>query len=899
MKSEMIRSFLNLIANRIAVFFCLLLLPVLSYAQADVSERQILVPAYSGSAKALLEQISEKENITFAHSSKVSLNFEVRFQQKKISLQEFLNILLEGQSIDYKIKTDRVLLYPMKEFSVQTVSLSQTVRGTVVDMDSKLPLIGAQVILLNSNPLIGAVTDVKGEFRLDNIPVGKITVQISYIGYESKTIPNITVNSGKEVVLNINMRESVLEIDEVVVRPVMKKGEAINDMSLISARSISIEETKRYAGGFSDPSRILSSFAGVANSANGENDIIVRGNSPKYMQWRLEGVEITNPSHFGDQNSIKGGISALNNNLLAASDFSTSAFSPEYGNVLSGVYDVKLRAGNNEKFETAFGLGLLGTDLTLEGPFKKGYAGSYLINYRYSTVSLINKIDLDTTTDNQNFQDVTFKILLPTKNSGTFSFFGVGGLCSFMNQNIVPDRQPIPDYNIVLPGISKDHNKKTFQFNTGLNHTLSINENSFLRTSLSFSVQDNDDDVYETDIRGSGNRLLSYRSSLESTAYRGAIKYSNKLNSKNKIQIGAKYTMVDYDNHQHLMQDDSAAMFPLVDFREKIGTIRSFISWRYRLNNNFTVVAGIHNMNVLFNQKSTLEPRVAINWKLNETNTISAGYGKHSCMESIHNYFANVKAGNGNIIEPNKNLDLLKAHHFVMGYEKRFTRNFMAKLELYYQFLYDLPVENLDTSYYATINEDTDFRYVDLVNKGTGKNYGAEITLERFLNKNYYFLLTASVFNSNYKSLENIVRNTQYNRNYLLNVLFGKEFEDLGKKRNQTFAVNTKIYFGGGRKIIPLLRDNQGNLAVDPENNHYWDYAKAYENSIDDVFQLNMSFTYKWNRPKATHELFIDLINVTDNLQRMVEYYDESKPGSIGYVTQFMFFPNFIYRVYF
>nr|NQU93204.1 TonB-dependent receptor [Bacteroidota bacterium] len=609
-------------------------------------------------------------------------------------------------------------------------NLTQTVRGTLIDADSKLPLIFATVMIPGSDPLIGTVSDLDGTFKLVNIPVGRITLQFSYLGYEDKTIPNIEVNSGKEVVLNLNMQESAVKLDEVVIKAYKNKGEALNNMALISARSISVEETKRYAGGFSDPSRILSSFAGVANSPNGENDIIVRGNSPKYVQWRLEGVEISNPSHFGDQNSIKGGISALNNNLLATSDFYTGAFSPEYGDVLSGVYDVKLRAGNNEKFESAIGFGILGTDLTLEGPFKKGYAGSYLVNYRYSTASLINDLGLVDVDGDLKFQDATFKVVLPTKNMGIFSFFGLGGLSGFLQKDIKPDGQAIPGNKIIQADIIKDYDKGTYLFNTGMNHTLSINNNSFITTSLSYSGSGLNDDVFESGIikiyNGEGGfsldtmgRTLNYKSKSTESKYRGAITYSNKLNAKNKIKAGTKYAFINYDYNQSWLQDDGVTRFTAVDFDENVSTVSNFISWRYRLNEDITIVSGLHNMNVLFNNKRTLEPRIAVNWKLNSTSSVHAGYGQHSTMESIHNYFAKVELEDGSIIEPNTDLDLLKAHHYVVGYEKRFTEHLMAKIEVYYQGLYDLPVENIDTSYYATINEGTDFRYVDLVNEGT------------------------------------------------------------------------------------------------------------------------------------------------------------------------------------
>jgi hypothetical protein len=272
--------------------------------------------------------------------------------------------------------------------------LTQTLRGTLVDTDSNAPLIGATIIISGSDPIIGTVTDADGKFRFENIPTGRIILQLSYMGYEPKVIPDIILNSGKEVVLNLNMQESAVIMKELIVTASKNKGEAINEMAMVSARSISAEETNRYAGGFNDPSRIMSNFAGVTNTQDGSNDIIVRGNAPKYIQWRLEGVEITNPNHFADQGSVSGSVSTLNNNLLATSDFFTGAFSPEYGDVLSGVYDVKLRAGNNEKFESVLGIGLIGTDITLEGPLKKGYGGSFLVNYRYSTATLLDKLGM-------------------------------------------------------------------------------------------------------------------------------------------------------------------------------------------------------------------------------------------------------------------------------------------------------------------------------------------------------------------------------------------------------------------------------------------------------------------------------------------------------------------------
>jgi hypothetical protein len=897
--------------SKIFTFIVLFTFFHMAFAESENTDRQINVPNFKGSAKQLLDQISKDENLVFAYSSEVSLDFQVSFEKKQMSLTGFLDLLLKGKPVSYKIKGDKIQLFPAKTTSTVPVKLTQVVRGSIVDADSKLPLPGAAVSIAGTNPLIAASTDANGNFRLLNVPIGRINLQISFIGYEAMTLPNIEVYSGKEVVLDLNMKESTVRLDEVIIKSNKNKGEARNDMSLLSTHSISLEETKRYTGGMDDPARVVSSFAGVASTPDGSSDIIVRGNSPKYMQWRLEGTEILSPYHMDDQNASFGALTALNNNLLATSDFYTGAFSPEYGDVLSGVYDVKLRTGNNEKFEAALGVGIMGTDLTLEGPFKKGYAGSYLVNYRYSTITLIKKLGLVDVEGGVDYQDATFKVVLPTKKAGTFSFFGLGGLSGVSMENMSPTSLSTPGSTVKSALISKDYKKDNNLSNLGVNHTLTINSSSFIKTSLSYSGNGINDDIFESDtirkyndkgvfLRDSvTNKTQTFKNRITNSTYRAAITFSNKINAKNKIQIGFKYTLYSYNYNQSLYNTETSTMMDVTKFNYNTSAINDYISWKHSINENISFVAGLHNTNALINNKSTIEPRIAINWKLNNNNSFHAGYGKHSTMESVHNYFTKVLQPNGSITEPNKNLDLLKADHFVLGYEKRFTENLIAKVEVYYQNLYNLPVENNDTSYYSTINEGIDYRYVALVNKGKGKNYGVESTLERFFDNNYYLLINGSLFESKYKSLDGVWRNTRYNNNYLINILCGKEFKNLGKKHTQTLAINAKVFFEGGQRYIPLLRDPQGNVAVDPAKDRYWDYKNAYNNKLDNIFQLNLSVSYKFNRPKATHEIFLDMMNITDNKSRMSEYYDENKHNKTAYLTEFGFFPNLMYRVYF
>jgi len=777
-------------------------------------------------------------------------------------------------------------------------NFTQTVRGTVIDSDTQLPIIGASIIVVDSDPLMGSVTDAAGKFRLEKIPVGRIHLQLSYLGYETTLIPNIVVNAGKETVLDLKLHEATTELQAVVVKAFQGNGKPVNSMALVGTRSISMEEMNRLATGFNDPALITSNFAGVNNSGSGGNDIIVRGNSPKYLQWRLEGMPITNPNHFADQNAVLGSTSILNSNLLATSDFYTGAFPAEFGNAISGIYDIRLRNGNNEKVEGILGVGLIGTDLSLEGPLKKDYGGSFMVNYRYSTTDILSKAGLLDVEGDPQFQDAAFKLNLPTKKMGTFSLFGIGGLSQFKLVNATPEDWDTPGDQILSGLIYEDYDKSTALFNTGLNHTIALNNKSYLKTGLLASIEDIDDGVFQKN-DSLGIRTPSFSSALRKTTYRANSTYHLKINAKNTLQTGVNYTLFDQQFDQKMRLDSDAAMTTLLDFDERIGNLRSFISWKHQLNEAVTIVSGLHNNNVFFNRKHTLEPRLAAHWQMTPKAAFNFGYGLHSTMESPHHYFAWIENENGDFSQPNLDLGLLKAHHLVLGYEHHFTSKLVGKVELYYQHLYNLPVENNDTSYFSTINEAAEIQYVDLVNEGTGQNYGLELSLQRYFDDHYYFLLNTSIYESTYKTLDGKTRDTRFNSNYLINIIGGKEFTGLGKKGNKTIGVNAKFFMGGGKRVLPVLRDAQGNVAVNPQANTYWDYNKAYENKLEDIYQITLSLNYKIERPSTTHEFFLNLENVTNNKGKLSEYYDSKSPDLIGHTTQFGFLPNLMYRLYF
>ncbi|HNW52531.1 MAG TPA: carboxypeptidase-like regulatory domain-containing protein, partial [Prolixibacteraceae bacterium] len=334
-----------------------------------------------------------------------------------------------------KITFVLLLLITQNVFSQK---ITQTVKGEITDIETKTPLIGATVAVLGTNPLLGTSTDVNGKFKIPNVPVGRYNVQINYIGYDPVIVSEVLVSSGKETILNSGMKQSVSQVDEVTIKAHSNKDKPLNTMASISAKTFTVEETRRYAGGLDDPARMASAFAGVSVGNIQDNAIIIRGNSPKGLSWRLEGVEIPNPNHFAGGNVAGGGVVTIfSGQLMSTSDFFTGAFPAEYGNALAGVFDMKLRNGNSDKRESTFQVGLLGIDFASEGPFCKGKNASYLFNYRYSTFGLVKKLNIlpDDVSQIPQYQDLSFKLNFPTKKFGTFSLWGIGGMDDNQEQN--------------------------------------------------------------------------------------------------------------------------------------------------------------------------------------------------------------------------------------------------------------------------------------------------------------------------------------------------------------------------------------------------------------------------------------------------------------------------------
>jgi len=763
--------------------------------------------------------------------------------------------------------------------------LTQTIRGTVIDKQTQSPLPGAVISILNTDPLKATTTDENGKFRFDDVLLGRKQLKISLISYKEKS-QTVVLTTGKETVLNIELEESALQGQEVIITAEFDKTKSNNKMATVSSRVFSTEEASRYAGSRGDPARMAANFAGVSGANDSRNDIIVRGNSPLGVLWRLNGLDIPNPNHFGSMGSSGGPISILNNNTLDNSDFMTGAFAADYGNATAGVFDLKVRSGNNEKYEFLGMVGFNGFELGAEGPFnKKKKNGSFMINYRYSTLSVFKKIGLDFGTGSAvpQYQDITFKLDLPTKKVGKFSVWGIGGL-SYAE---LLQSQQSKENN--LYGYSGRN--MLFRSNVGaagISNTYLINQSSYIKTNVGVSGQYN---LIKADRVDTSTKPVTvrpeYRNISFTTKYSFNTTYNKKFNSRNFLNAGV---YADLYNTTFVDSIDTygTGFVTLRKYNGQTAFARGFIQWKHHFNERFYFNLGFTYQYLLLNNAQSPEPRLGLKYEINKKQSLSFGAGLHSQLQPLYVYFATANLGNGKVKETNRQLDFTKAAHAVVAYDINLFNSVRIKTEVYYQYLYSIPVKSR-IDYFSTINLGADFESPNidsLVNNGTGQNYGFELTLEKFYSKGYYFLVTASLFESNYKGSDDIQRNTAFNGNYVVNALAGKEFKI---KEKHILALDVKLTYAGGKRYVPI--DIEKSVLYQREIR---DGSVAYEPQFDPYFRIDVKPSYKLNTKRFTHELSIDIQNVTKHNNVFQQQYDlNTQSIKTDYQLKFFVIPQY------
>ncbi|OEK04379.1 TonB-dependent receptor [Roseivirga misakiensis] len=793
-------------------------------------------------------------------------------------------------------------IFLMTALCLQGYGQTQVVKGKVYDAKSDFPLFGATIILVNSDPIVGSTTNEDGNFRIEKVPIGRQVFLVKYVGYKTITLPNVLVTVGKEVVLDIKLEESVTSLEEVVVTADTDKDLPLNELAKVSARTFNLEEVTRFSGGRNDIARLATTFAGVSAPDDSRNDIVVRGNSPTGLLWRIEGIPIATTNHFATLGTTGGPVNALNTNLLRTSDFLTGAFPAEYGNANAAVFDVNFRNGNTDKVEfTGQVSAFSGAEMMVEGPLSKANESSFLVSYRYG----IAGIAATGTSATPYYQDLSFKVNLGRTKIGKIEVFGFGG-----NSNIDFLGDEIDETDL-FANPSQDAFVENELGLVGLSHTLRIDKTAYLKTVFGASTNYNQflqDNLIKN---GSGQTINSYRATNvfnRENRFTVSSTFNKKFSARFSLRAGIvneKYDLnlftSDRDNRSEIPDTDNDGIPDFLittrDYQDGFNLTQTFAQGEYRFNDDWSITAGIHSQYHGFTEDTSFEPRAAVSWQVNATNRLSLAYGRHAQSIPAPILFLREDVGNNQFELTNSNLEFVTSDHFVLAYDWNIAPSWRLKAETYYQSISNVPVSATPSSY-SLLNEGADFVFDEegsLVNEGTGSNIGLELTLEKFFSNDYYFLATTSIFDSKYKGSDGIERNTAFNNQYVFNALFGKEWK-FGKDNRNAWTLDSKFTLAGGNPFTPIdidaTRANSGR-EVGFEN-------RAFSENIGDYYRWDLKFGVRINSKKRniSHQFFIDLQNLTNRKNEFIQRYNEVT-DQINTVEQIGFFPDIMYRIQF
>lgn len=773
-----------------------------------------------------------------------------------------------------------LLLCPVLVASAQVL---QTIRGVVRDQQSNMPLPEVHIHLNGNGYTSEATTNADGTYMIMGVPLGRVSVSLSHTGYQEQIIPDLRLEPGKETIVNAEMLERVHSVKEVVIKA---KREQITDkqMATVSASVFSAEDTRRYAGSRNDVARMAGNFAGVVSNNDSRNDIVIRGNAPSGLLWRIEGIDVFNPNHFGQSGASGGPVSMINNNVLDKSAFYTSAFPAPFGNATAGVFDLQLREGNKNKREYMAQMGLSGLELGAEGYFTKPGNGSYLVHYRYSVPGLLQKLGVITGTGSAipKYQDISFKLSFPTRRLGTFALFGVGGLSDISFRGKLADSNNF--YNDPYTNLDFTSNSGV----VGMSHTYYISQSLSNKLTVALSgqqvqtIQDSLDELRSV--------FPEYREHTQEWKLTVSDYVNKKYSSKDRLQAG----FVVHDIHFSLA-DSTSSVHEMIPLRKEAGStqlLQTYASWQHRFTDGITLNSGLFAQYLTLNRAYSLEPRLGLKLQTGRSGSFNLGAGMHSQMQDLSVYFLKTKLSPDFCQESNRSLDFTRSAQFVAGREQLVFGAWLFKTELYYQYIYHVPVTQ-EPGTFSTLNLGSAYgtnREDSLVNKGTGRNYGLECTLERKFSKGYYVTATTSLFRSGYKGSDGIERSTAYDNRYVLNILAGKELK-LG--RSNTICIDGKLTAAGGKPYIPI--DLQASVQ---QGSAQYNYEQAFAKKYSDYFRADIRLTYRINGKRLMQEIFLDLQNITDSKNILRQGYD-ARYETIRTQYQLGFTPSVNYRIQF
>ncbi len=776
-----------------------------------------------------------------------------------------------------------VVLLALSFTTVVSAQTTTSLTGQVVGAASLLGLAGATVEVTVGDSTYRSTTDSAGHFRFDALPTGVGSVSAAAAGHSTAVVNDVWLRSGKPEVVELSLKRSIKELSEARVSRIVEVPPRPGTYDL------TVEKSLRYAATFFDPARLANAYPGVAATNDQANHFSVRGNSPNANAWMLEGVEIVSPNHTGNAGTPSdrptfsgGGTTMLSAQMLGNSRLLTGALPVQYGNALGGVMDMRLRRGANDRARFTGQAGLIGIDLSTEGPFAKGQRGSYLINYRYSTLGLLGAMGVALGDELISFQDLAFNVSLPAGQHGWINLFGMAGMSSNrFDAKEEAERE-----------FDKDERNIDYESRmgaAGVSATVPFGDGrGFWRTAVAWS--EGEQERVEERVPGANGAvvlgdqaLLGERKLSASTALH--VLFGPRL----WVQVGgsAMERTVHRIGFAYEQENTGWLLRPHADVR--IDIIRGL-----------NVSAGAAWSVFTFNNTSAFQPRLALEQRIGRGGMISLTAGSRAQLPQQQLY------STGTVEVPlNRNLGFTRSNDASLAVALPIgTSAVQFRAEAYYQQLTNVPVadtrlvDDAGIGTFSMANAWDEATFIALLDSGEARNAGVEVSVARRMAQQWFYQVNASVYDAAYTDANGVERGSRWDGGYIANMVVGREWAKQKERGKRTWGLSLRANAMGNQRTTPIDVEASRALGVTVH-----DLSRAYEDQLAPVLRIDVRVYLKRehgsrNDPGRTGMWSLDLLNATNAQNEAFKYFDVRKDEVVT-KYQLGIIPNISYRIEF
>ncbi|MCK5455302.1 MAG: TonB-dependent receptor [Calditrichia bacterium] len=731
------------------------------------------------------------------------------------------------------------------------------VEGRLIDAETKMPLIGANILIINT--VLGAASDMEGEFVIENVPVGNYSLQFRYIGYKSVIKTDVIIRPGRRSFVQAELNMAAISSDEVVVTAGYFNQKSDQPLSLAN---FSREEIRRAPGSAGDVSRIILGLPSLAKMDDQSNNLIVRGGSPLENTFYIDNMEMPNINHFPTQGASGGAIGILNVDLIEDVDFHTGGFSAVYGDKLSSIMNINFREGNRSRYDVQLDLNFAGFGGVAEGPLLN--KGSWLVSARRSYLDFLVKTVNVGSTMAPSFGDYQGKLVYDLNPAHKLTLIGI-----YADEHNSPDQETAIENDMVFFG-----NQDNYQSMLGVNWQALWQKIGYSNTSITYNGARFVEDFYET---GSGDPLGRNRSFEQSITFRNVNHF--KLHPNHSLEIGAEIKALnsDFNNYQDEYSDAFGNLVPASYVLEEIREhkVSGFASYIFKPMPSLTTTMGFRSDYFSYNNNFHLSPRIAFSYQLNSRLKINGATGV---------YYQNLPLLLLVSSDRNRDLKDLYAVHYIAGMEYLLTASTRMTMEFYQKNYRDFPIDLtqpglflLDEVFYK---QGYVFNNQQLNSVGKAYSRGIELMIQKKLARDFYGLASASFFRTRYQGADDTWRNRIFDNRLIVSI-------EGGYKPNSRWEFSLRWIYAGGRPFTPY--DVEASQAL---NRGVYDESQINEDRYPAYHSLNVRFDRRFHFSRSNLILYLSVWN-TYNRQNVSAYFWNQTENKQGTIYQFSMLPIF------